>query len=343
MSMTICDPIRTAAAAAQSVGIDPHEGMQIIGAARLADRHHPPFDLGQPAIVLDIADEPTAQAIYAVLGNAYPDDHPLQLICLDGNGTRRARAVPLAELDAPPGIGEEACLYVPPLPRSSYADLQEVMAHLRAPYGCPWDREQTLASTRAFLLDEVAEALEAMDSEDEAHVAEELGDVLGIIAMIAQIATEEGRFQMADAVRMSVEKLIRRHPHVFGEDDIDDMEQLFTRWEEIKAEERAAQDRPARGPLDAVPAALPALRKAREMQSKADKAGLLDRAMLAESDPELQGLLPEGSDEERLGGLLWRLVALAKTRGLDAEDALRAFTGRWRTQITEKSEGREES
>ncbi|MCY3709136.1 MAG: MazG family protein [Caldilineaceae bacterium] len=341
--MTICDPIRAAAAAAQSVGIDPHEGVQIIGAARLADRHHPPFDLGQPAMVLDIADGPTAQAVCAVLGNAYPDDHPLQLICLDENGTRRARAVPLAELDRPTGIGEGACLYVPALPRSSYADLQEVMAHLRAPYGCPWDREQTLASTRAFLLDEVAEALEAMDSEDEAHVAEELGDVLGIIAMIAQIATEEGRFQMADAVRMSVEKLIRRHPHVFGEDDIDDMEQLFTRWEEIKAEERAAQDRPARGPLDAVPAALPALRKAREMQSKADKAGLLERAMLAESDPELLGLLPEGSDEERLGRLLWRLVALARTRGLDAEDALRAFIGRWRAQITEKSEGREES
>ena len=340
--MTICDPIRAAAAAAQIVGIDPHEGVQIIGAARLADRHHPPFDLGQPAIVLDIADEPTAQAVCAVLGNAYPDDHPLQLICLDGNGTRSVRAVPLAELDTPNGIDEGACLYVPPLPHSSYADLQEVMAHLRAPYGCPWDREQTLASTRTFLLDEVAEALEAMDSEDEAHITEELGDVLGIIAMIAQIATEEGRFQMADAVRISVEKLIRRHPHVFGEDDIDDMEQLFTRWEEIKAEERAAQDRPARGPLDAVPAALPALRKAREMQSKADKAGLLDRAMLAESDPALQGLLPEGSEEERLGRLLWRLVALASARGLDAEDALRAFTGRWRMQIAEKSERREE-
>ena len=103
-----------------------------------------------------------------------------------------------------------------------------------------------------------------MDAEDDAHIAEELGDVLGIIAMIAQVATEEGRFQMADAVRLSVEKLIRRHPHVFGEDHIDNIEQLFIRWEEIKAEERAAQDRPARDPLDVVPAALPALRKARE-------------------------------------------------------------------------------
>ena len=226
--MTIYEPIGTAAAAAQIVGIDPHEGMQIIGAARLAARHHPPFDLGQPALVLGITDQPTAQAVRAVLGNAYPDDHPLQLICPDGNGVRSARALPLAELAAPAGTVEGVCLYVPPLPHSSYADLQDVMAHLRAPYGCPWDQEQTLASTRAFLLDEVAEALEAMDAEDDAHIAEELGDVLGIIAMIAQVATEEGRFQMADAVRLSVEKLIRRHPHVFGEDHIDDMEQLFT-------------------------------------------------------------------------------------------------------------------
>ncbi len=327
--MTKSDPIE---AAAQIVGIDLHEGLQLIGAARLADRHHPPFDLGRPALVLEIADAPTARAVGAVLGNAYPRDHPLQLICLDESGTRYARAVPLAEFSTPAGLVEPACLYVPPLHHSSYSDLQEVMAHLRAPYGCPWDREQTLVSTRAFLLDEVAETLEAMDSEDEAHIAEELGDVLGIIAMIAQIATEEGRFQMADAVRKSVEKLIRRHPHVFGEDDIDDMEHLYTRWEEIKAEERASQDRPARGPLDAVPAALPALRKAREMQSKAAKAGLLDRVALAESSPELERLLPEGSDEQALGLLLWRLAALANARGLDGEDALRAFIGRWRAE-----------
>ena len=332
--MTPGDPFEAAAAAAQLVGIDPHEGMQVIGAARLADRHHPPFDLGQPALVLEIADQATAQAVGAVLSNAYPDDHPLQLISLEGSGTRSARVLPLADLDAGASVGEGVCLYVPPLHHSSYADLQGVIAHLRAPYGCPWDREQTLASTRSYLLDEVAEALEAMDSEVEAHIAEELGDVLGIIAMIAQIATEEGSFQMADAVRLSVEKLIRRHPHVFGEDDIDDMEQLYTRWEEIKAEERAAQDRPARGPLDAVPAALPALRKAREMQSKADKAGLLDRVALAESSPDLERLLPEGSDEQALGLLLWRLAALANARGLDGEDALRAFTGRWRAENT---------
>lgn len=332
--MTTCDPIEKAAAAARIVGIDPHEGIQIIGATRLADRHHPPFDLGRPALVLDVTDEPIAQAVRAVLGNAYPEDHPLQLICLEGKDARSARVIPLADFAASAGLGEGACLYVPALHHSSYADLQEVMAHLRAPYGCPWDREQTLTSTRAFLLDEVGEALEAMDAEDEAHIAEELGDVLGIIAMIGQIATEEGRFQIADAVRLSVEKLIRRHPHVFGEDDIDDMAHLYTRWEEIKAEERAALDRPARGPLDAVPAALPALRKAREMQSKADKAGLLDRVALAQSSPELECLLPEGSDERALGLLLWRLVALANARGLDGEDALRAFIGRWRAEIT---------
>lgn len=337
--MTLYEPMAAAAAAAQVAGIDPQEGMQIIGAARLVARHHPPFDLGQPALVLGITDQQTAQAVRQALGSAYPDDHPLQLIAVDENGAGSAISLPLANLcKQAANAGHDSLnvlnvLYVPPLPHSSYADLQNVMAHLRAPNGCPWDREQTLASTRAYLLDEVAEALEAMDGEDDEHIAEELGDVLGIIAMIAQIATEEGRFQMADAVRLSVEKLIRRHPHVFGESEVDDLEHLFVRWEEIKAEERAAQDRPPRGPLDAVPAALPALRKAREMQSKAAKAGILDRAALAQSDGELTRLLPQGSDEKALGLLLWRLVALSGERDLDAEDALRAFVVRWRTQI----------
>ena len=332
--MTTYDKLGAVAAAAQIIGINPYEGVQIIGAARLAARHHPPFDLGLPALVFGITDQPTVQAVRAVLGNAYPDDHPLQLICPAGNGCGDTFSLPLADLCAQTDLADSACLYVPPLPHSSYADLQDVMAHLRAPYGCPWDQEQTLANTRAFLLDEVAETLEAMDAGDDPHIAEELGDVLGVIAMIAQIAAEEGRFQMADAVRLSVEKLIRRHPHVYGEDEVDDLEQLYKRWEEIKAQERAAQDRPARGPLDGVPAALPALRKALEMQSKAGKAGLLDCPALAQSDPELERLLPEGSDEQALGALLWRLVALARERGLDAEDALRAFVGRWRAEIT---------
>jgi len=331
--MTRYEPIRAAEKAAQILGIDPREGLQIIDAARLSARHHPPFDLGLHALVFGVCNQPTAQAVSAVLGNAYPDDHPLQLIGPGENPSGCARALPLAELSAQTDLAGRDCLYVPPLPHASYADLQEVMAHLRAPYGCPWDREQTLASARAYLLDEAAEALEALDAGDDLHIAEELGDVLGIVAMIAQIAGEEGRFQMADAVRLSVEKLVRRHPHVFGDDEIENIDQLYVRWEEIKAEERAAQEKPARGPLDAVPAALPALRKAREMQSKAHKAGLLDRAALAQGDPELARLLPQGSDERALGLLLWRLVALSRERGLDAEDALRAYAGRWRAQV----------
>ncbi len=332
--MTRYEPIQAVEKAVQILGIDPREGLQIIDAARLSGRHHPPFDLGLPALVFNVCDQPTAQAVSSVLGNAYPDDHPLQLIDPDGNRSGCARSLPLAELSAQSDLGGGDCLYLPPLPRASYADLQEVMAHLRAPYGCPWDREQTLATVRAYLLDEAAEALEALDAGDDLHIAEELGDVLGIVAMIAQIAAEEGRFQMADAVRLSVEKLVRRHPHVFGDDEIENIEQLYVRWEEIKAEERAAQEKPARGPLDAVPAALPALRKAREIQSKAHKAALLDRVALAHDDPALARLLPEGSDEQALGLLLWRLVALSRERGLDAEDALRAFAGAWRAQRT---------
>lgn len=319
--------------ALQLLELDPLAGVQIFGVGQLAQRHHPPLALNLPGLICGQGNPPASGQVCKILRNGYPKDHPLRWV---DTASRTVSCLALAELaDSRPLTGD-ACLFVPALPHSSYADLQEVMAHLRAPDGCPWDREQTIASTRAYLLDETAEALEAMDAADDPHIAEELGDVLGIVAMIAQIATEEGRFQMADAVRLSVEKLIRRHPHVFGEDDVASMGELYRRWDEIKAEERAAQGKPEPGPLEGIPASLPALRKAREMQSKAHKAGLLERAALAKSDPALARLLPAGSDEQALGGLLWRLVALAQSRGLDAEDALRAYITRWGSQRNEK-------
>jgi len=232
-------------------------------------------------------------------------------------------------------VDGNAILCVPPLPaNSSFSALQAVIAHLRAPAGCPWDRKQTLMSMRHDLLGECAEVLEAIDRDSTrdngAHIAEELGDVMMAAVLMVQIATDTGRFHMADVMQGVVTKLIRRHPHVFGDVVVDGVATVLTQWDAIKAQEKAAKGQTQPHPLDGVPAALPALEKARELQSKAAKAGLLDRATLAQTDPTMAQWQQGQITEEKLGELLWRIVALAHTAELNAEDALRSYSTRFR-------------
>ncbi|MCB0134478.1 MAG: hypothetical protein KDD75_05155, partial [Caldilineaceae bacterium] len=162
-----------------------------------------------------------------------------------------------------------------------------------------------------------------------AAICEELGDVLLSAVMMTQIATEEGRFQMGDAVRGIVTKLIRRHPHVFGDVSVSGVDHVLANWDVIKAQEKAEQG-VTRGPLDGIPPGLPALQKARKLQSKAAKAGLLDRAALAQSEPAVAALFGGAADEARFGAVLWQLVALAHANDVDAEDALRSYAVRFR-------------
>lgn len=314
-----------------TVGIDGMEGSQVADGMLLAQRHHPQTDVGLPLLIGQIYARRLASEVKLTLLNAYPPQHPVTLIQAAGTSAQRSRTVPLHELDRRDDFDHLTTLYVPPLPHgSSLIDLQELIAHLRAPEGCPWDQEQTLESLRPALLDEACEVLEAIDAGDDAHTAEELGDLLSNVVMMAQIAGEEGRFQMADVSRQIVHKLIRRHPHVFGDEEVANMEELFDIWNAVKAQERVDQGKAPKGALDGIPAALPALEKARKLQSKAEKAGLLDRAELATQNPALAALLPADADEAALGQLLWQLVALAKERGLNAENALRQYVVQFR-------------
>ena len=206
---------------------------------------------------------------------------------------RQVNVLPLNRLPELAPFDPSRSLCVPPLPQGgSFSDLLEIVAHLRAPYGCPWDREQTLASIRHDLLGEAVEVLEAIDIEEAGidngeHIAEELGDVLLLATMMTQIAAEDGRFQMADVLTHIVEKLIRRHPHVFGDQSVNGSDEVAVNWDAIKVEEKAGKGLAPAGPLDGVPAQLPALEKARKLQGKARKAGLLDRQALATSEPGL--------------------------------------------------------
>ncbi|RLT34459.1 MAG: hypothetical protein DWI57_16525 [Chloroflexi bacterium] len=318
-------------AGATALGLDPMEGCQIVDGMLLATRHHPPLDISLPALVGQVYSRQVASDVKLTLLNAYPPEQPVTLLHAAGTPAQSKRQLPLYELDHQTSFDHLTSLFVPAQrPGGSFNDLQELIAHLRAPEGCPWDQEQTMLSLREFLLAECCEVLEAMDNEDDEHTAEELGDVLGIVAMIVQVAAEEGRFQMADAIRASVEKLTRRHPHVFDLANVPDMDGLYSQWDAIKAQERVDKGQKPKGALDGIPASLPSLEKARELQSKAEKAGLLVRAEVAAENPVLAGLLPPGSDATDLGRLLWQLTALAKTRGLQAEAALREYTVRFR-------------
>lgn len=219
--------------------------------------------------------------------------------------------------------------------------LYEVMKQLRAPGGCPWDREQTLQTLKPCLLEETYELLEAMDGEDLALHVEELGDVLLQVVFQCAIREEEGLFTIDDVARSLAEKLIRRHPHVFGDAVVDSSGQVLRNWEAIKQKEKGMKaDRSA---LDGVPATLPALLKAQRVQSKASRVGFDwedatgATEKIAEELQELREAAEIGDKQqltEEAGDLLFSVVNYCRFIDVDAESALegtnRKFSRRFR-------------
>ena len=297
------------------------ESLQIVGAATVAGQYYPHLDPSQPALILGIADAELAARIKAVLLQAYPPEHAV--VWIDGE----RRETVLAELDTPNG-SDNAALFVRPLAMpTSYEALQDIIAHLRAPEGCPWDRELTWAKLRGSLLEETHELLAALDTEDETKIREELGDLLLQVGLQAQIATEEGRFRFGDVVAGIVGKLIRRHPHVFGDAVVNGTADVLANWEAIKAAERKNNGE-KRSPLSGVPKGLPALAQAdayidRMSRLRAQEAPAEPWSALADASPETT-VTPEA-----LGEALFGIVAWAQARGLDAESALRAANARF--------------
>ncbi|MEZ4861989.1 MAG: MazG family protein [Caldilineaceae bacterium] len=333
------NPKLVAALAAHGIAID--QGYQWLPVARLLQQYHPQVEVELPLLISDVSRQSNLIQLQQCLTNAYPAGHPAMILVgssAQADTVLHCTQICLEELNSVMVEGDSCLLCLPPLPTgSSFTALQAVVAHLRAPEGCPWDRQQTLATMRHDLLDECAEVLEAIDldgpeNDNGAHIAEELGDLFMAGVLMVQIATEAGRFQLADAMHSIVTKLIRRHPHVFGDVVVDGVEMVLSNWDAIKAQEKAAKGITAVHPLAGVPAALPALEKARELQSKAAKAGLLDRmALAATALQQLPWLQPEPT-ASALGATLWQLVALAHQSGINAEDALRSFCVNFRAQ-----------
>lgn len=209
------------------------------------------------------------------------------------------------------------------------AELERIMSRLRdRERGCPWDLEQSHQSLKKYLIEEAYELLDAIDANNDEKLVEELGDVLLQVIFHCQVATEEGRFNLQDVAQRCCEKLVHRHPHVFGEDKIDSAEAVLVRWEQIKHKEPSNQDRSSL--LDGIPRQLPALWRAEKMQKKASRAGFdwpsIDGVM-DKIDEEMQELkeslaADDHTYREELGDVLFALVNLARFRGDSAEELL---------------------
>jgi uncharacterized protein YabN with tetrapyrrole methylase and pyrophosphatase domain len=220
---------------------------------------------------------------------------------------------------------------------SAIDDLRQTMARLRAPDGCPWDREQTHQTLARCLIDECSELLDTIDRNDLPHMREELGDVLIQVVFHAQLAAERGDFDFDDVAREINEKLIRRHPHVFGNSRADTSAQVIEVWEKVKAGEKAAAGRRDSPVFKQLPPRLPALMFAEEVWKQVRK-----KSLPAEGAVNLARVrtLGEKLDAAELGRMLFELAAAARERGLDPEGALRLETDRVMRDVEARTQTR---
>lgn len=218
---------------------------------------------------------------------------------------------------------------------SAIDELRQTIARLRGPGGCPWDQEQTHATLVRCLIDEVSELIDTIDRLDFPHMREELGDVLIQVVFHAQLAEEAGHFDLDAVAREVNEKLIRRHPHVFGEGKLETSDQVITQWEAIKATEKKNGSAPATSQVfKAMPPRLPALMFAEAVWKQIEKKGLPADGVV---DAAQVRALGQHLDEETLGRMLFELTAAARAKGLDPEGALRLHATKVMREVEQKS------
>jgi tetrapyrrole methylase family protein / MazG family protein len=321
------------------LGVDGLNGVVLADAVELALLHHPPFPPSAHAILAQIYSSEVASDVKLVLMNQYPESHPVQLVQHAGLAEARVARLPLFELDRFAGLDHLCSLYVPPLAGSAVEQFQETVAHLRAPEGCPWDREQTHLSLRSHMQEEAYEVLDALDRQDPEALREELGDLLLQIVLQSQIAAEGGEFRLADVVHDINAKIVRRHPHVFGGVKVEGVGEVLTNWEAIKADERSAKGDDHQGLLNGLPLGLPALLQADLITQRAARVGFDWRdvqGVLQKVDEELREVQSAQDDRQRaaeVGDLLFAVVNLARWLTVEPESALREANARFRRRF----------
>ena len=325
--LSFIEPCLTAA------GIDGMEGLQVHDALDIASMDYPRVNPDFPLLLGQVYSRLVASDLKEILTAVYPDEHPVVLIHGAGSENEFVEKINLYEIDHSEQTSHLTSLYLPPLPaKSDMSAFAEAIATLRGPAGCPWDQKQTPQSMRDGFLEEMAEVLDALDRDDPENLSEELGDLLLHITMQAQMASEDGLFNLSDVIGGIYAKIIRRHPHVWGTKSVDGEEDVVFNWEQIKEQEKAERNEPSQkveSLLDNIPTTLPALARSQKIQKRVRKVGfdwqdiggVYDK--LQEEVTEIQTAISEADKLEEVGDLLFVTVNLAKWLGLDAEIALR--------------------
>lgn len=290
------------------------------------------IDPDMPLYIQELDNPIIAGEIKLALSEIYPDEWPVTLATMQQDGHYSYRTFPLSELDRKRTLFAGSVLYVKSATfeertRYGYYDLVAVMQRLRAPGGCPWDREQTHESLKADLIEECYELNDAIDEQDDAHIVEELGDVLMDVVFHSVIADEQGRFNENDVADGIVKKMIYRHPHVFGSEKAESSTDVLKRWDELKQKEK--NQKTQKEVLCAVPKRFPALMRSAKVQKRAGKVGF-DWSNANEALPKVYEELEElkaamngsGNLSEEAGDLLFAAVNVIRLLGLDPEQLL---------------------
>lgn len=303
--------------------VPPPTKLVLLEAQTLSSAHVPPYPPDMPALLTAIDSRELALHLKDVLLTTYPNEH--KVFVVDEDKKKEERLDEIVN-----DFSEGSSLYIPPLGEgTSFEAFAEIIAHLRAPNGCPWDREQTHESLRKHLLEEAYEAISAIDSADFADMREEFGDLLLQVVLQSQIANEEGQFNVNQVIQGIHSKIVRRHPHVFGNLELEGVQGVLANWEKLKEKERS-EKKEEKGLLDGVPKVLPALSQAQEYQDRAARVGF--------DWPEIEGVLDKVKEEieeiknaetdfelaSEIGDLFFALVNVARWKHIDAESALRA-------------------
>ena len=302
-----------------------------------------------PLLVTQVYNRRLASAVKLALSECYPDEWLVKLVRvegIDGETGEMVVELPLYELDRDSYANHLSTLYVPPLNEMTALRLPETLHYItmrmrRNPDGCPWDREQNHQSLTRYLIEETYEVVEALEENDMQKLAEELGDLLLQVYLHAEIARQERDFAIGDVFEHVNAKLIRRHPHVFGQIEVSSAGQVVQNWEVIKRQERiaAGKDVQAESVLDGVPLALPALLVAQEYQKRAARTGFefanLQGALtkLSEELQELQEAARPESQREEMGDVLFIAAKVARMLKIDAEEALRHANRKFRRRF----------